>query len=117
MTPTRKSPRARLDDVEKVFFALAHPARRQILLTVHLWGGWMRAGEVAARFRHSWPTTTRHLNVLVDAGLLAHSRSGRSSTYRLNRGRLDVASAWLDWFDKPSASRRMTERATKTIVA
>lgn len=89
----------RLHDVEQVFAALAHPARRQILLTVHFWGGSMRAGEVAGRFGHSWPTTTRHLRVLEDAGLLTHERAGRTRTYRLNKRRLEIARDWFNWFD------------------
>jgi DNA-binding transcriptional ArsR family regulator len=89
----------RLDDVEAVFSALAHPARRQILLTVHFWGGAMSAGEIARRFGHSWPTTTRHLRVLTDAALLLQERQGRARLYRLNRCRLAAASDWLSWFD------------------
>jgi DNA-binding transcriptional ArsR family regulator len=102
--------RQRLQDVEAVFEALAHPARRQILLTVHFWGGTMRAGDVAKRFGHSWPTTTRHLKVLVDAGLLSHERAGRSSLYRLRRSRLEVAEEWLRWFDKVPNTARARER-------
>jgi DNA-binding MarR family transcriptional regulator len=47
------------------------PARRQILLTIHFRGA-ANAGEIAARFAHKWPTTTRHLRVLEEAGLVQH---------------------------------------------
>jgi len=80
--------------------ALAHAARRQILLTIHFWGGVMSAGEIARRFGHSWPTTTRHLRLLTDAGLLTQERNGRARLYRLNVARLAVASDWLLWFTK-----------------
>jgi DNA-binding transcriptional ArsR family regulator len=79
--------------------ALAHPARRQILLTLHFRGGSATAGEIAARFEHAWPTTTRHLKVLEDAGLLKHEREGRMRHYRLNRERLALVSEWIRWFD------------------
>jgi DNA-binding transcriptional ArsR family regulator len=106
----------RLEELESVFTALAHPARRQILLTIHFWGGSMRAGEVAARFGHSWPTTTRHLQVLEDAGLVRHESVGRSRVYRLQTGRLDVVREWFGWFDHKSAGQRDKERLLKKVA-
>ena len=82
--------------------ALAHPARRQILLTVHFRGGVVNAGEIAGRFAHAWPTTTRHLRVLEAAGLLTSERQGRSRLYRIDRERLAILKAWLAWFDTPA---------------
>jgi DNA-binding transcriptional ArsR family regulator len=98
----RADPKKRLEELERIFAALAHPARRQILLTVHFWGGAMRAGDVANRFGHSWPTTTRHLQVLELAGLLTHEKVGRTRTYRLNRDRLNSVKEWFTWFDAPA---------------
>jgi DNA-binding transcriptional ArsR family regulator len=88
----------RLDALEAVCSALAHPARRQILLAIHFRGGRMSAGDIAARFAHAWPTTTRHLRVLESAGLLVQSRQGRQRLYCIEPGRLDVLSEWLAWF-------------------
>jgi DNA-binding transcriptional ArsR family regulator len=79
--------------------ALAHPARRQILLTLHFRGGSATAGEIAARFEHTWATTTRHLQVLEEAGLLVHEREGRMRRYRLDRERLGLLTEWLGWFE------------------
>ncbi len=56
--------------LDAVLGALAHPARRRILISLHARGGVMTAGEIADRFKHSWPTTTRHLGVLERAGVL-----------------------------------------------
>jgi DNA-binding transcriptional ArsR family regulator len=94
----RLDPKERLEALEAVFAALAHPARRQILLTVHFRGGSMTAGEIAGRFAHAWPTTTRHLRVLEAAGLLEHKRVGRTRVYEIDRARLEVISEWLRWF-------------------
>jgi len=56
----------------------------------------MTAGELAARFSHSWPTTTRHLGVLVDAGLVTVVREGRQRRYVLDRERVAaVLDLWL----------------------
>ena len=94
-------PAEKLAALDAVVSAIAHPARRQILLTVHFRGGAMTAGDIAGRFAHSWPTTTRHLRVLEDAGLLRHEKQGRSRVYRLDRARLALVSEWLGWFERP----------------
>lgn len=96
----KRESKARLDAYEAVFMALAHPARRRILLTLNFEGGQMTAGEIAALFEHAWPTTTRHLQVLEAAGLLDHERQGRQRVYRINRRRLELARDWLAWFSK-----------------
>jgi len=88
------------DTYEAVFTALAHPVRRRILLTLNFEGGEMTAGAIAAMFQHAWPTTTRHLGVLVSAGLLHAEKQGRTRIYRLDRRRLQLARDWLDWFQK-----------------
>ncbi|HYR27880.1 MAG TPA: metalloregulator ArsR/SmtB family transcription factor [Thermoanaerobaculia bacterium] len=89
---------AKLAALDAVFSALSHPARRQILMTIHFREGEMTAGEIAGRFRHSWPTTTRHLHVLEEAGLVTAVQEGRTRTYRIERKRLAVIAEWLAWF-------------------
>ena len=94
--------KARLDAYESIFTALAHPARRRILITVHFNEGAMTAGEIARVFPHAWQTTTRHLQVLEAAGLLTHERRGSLRIYRLERKRLELVRDWLAWFSRPS---------------
>jgi len=89
-----------MDAYEAVFTALAHPARRRILITLHFHGGSMTAGDIAAIFEHAWPTTTAHLRVLQSAGLLEHERQGRTRIYRLAHRRLELVRDWLAWFSK-----------------
>ncbi len=93
-------PAARLEALQAVCEALSHPARRQILLTIHFVGDEMTAGDIAKRFAHAWPTTTRHLKVLEAAGLVVHERRGRERVYRLKRDRLGLLGEWLGWFDR-----------------
>lgn len=95
-------PEAKLAALDAVVGALAHPARRQILLTIHFRGE-ASAGEIAGRFAHAWPTTTRHLRVLEQAGLLRHEKRGRSRFYVVDRERLALLHEWLAWFDKAPA--------------
>lgn len=92
------TPDEKLQALDEVVAALAHPARRQILLTLHFRGGIATAGELAARFQHAWPTTTRHLRVLESAGLLRHEKRGRTRMYALDRDRLALVTEWLGWF-------------------
>jgi DNA-binding transcriptional ArsR family regulator len=89
--------RVPLDDIAAVFSALAHESRRNILVILSHLGGELPSGYLARRFQHSWPTTTRHLNVLERAGLVVVRREGRGSFYRLDRERVrQVVGAWLD---------------------
>jgi DNA-binding transcriptional ArsR family regulator len=98
----RRESKARLDAYEVVFSALAHPARRRVLLAVYFAGGSMTAGAIAAMFAHAWQTTTRHLQVLEGAGLLTHEREGRLRIYHLERKRLELVTDWLaTFFRKP----------------
>lgn len=99
-----------LADTEAVFAALDSAARRQILMILHFRGDSMTAGEIADRFSCAWPTTSRHLRKLEDAGLVTVERAGREWIYRLNRERLRVAADWLGWFgeSKPRSARRPT---------
>lgn len=71
-----------------MFAALAHPARRHVLQVLHARGGWLTAGELAGRFSHSWPTTTRHLRVLETAGLVVVATVGRERHVSLKQKKL-----------------------------
>jgi DNA-binding transcriptional ArsR family regulator len=88
------------DAYERIFAALAHAARRRILISLNFAGGTMSAGQIAGLFGHAWPTTTRHLQLLEAAGLVRHERRGRTRLYRLDGPRLALARDWLDWFQR-----------------
>jgi DNA-binding transcriptional ArsR family regulator len=91
---------ADLDDLEAVFGALAHESRRNILLVLMARGGEMTSGAIASRFECSWPTTTRHLRVLEDAGLVRMQLRGRERVYQLDVARLRaVAGKWIGRFE------------------
>ena len=85
-----------LDDIDAVFAALAHPSRRHVLQVLQAHDGRLTAGQLAGRFAHTWPTTTRHLNGLTAAGLVTVSKVGRERHYSLNRDKLaTVLDLWL----------------------
>src|SRR5262245_38167795 len=91
-------------EVERVFDALSHEARRQIVLVLSHYGPELPSGYLAQRFTHSWPTTTRHLHVLEAAGVVSVRTEGRNCWYRLNRDHLRrVVGGWLELLDPPTA--------------
>lgn len=82
-----------------MFDALAHASRRHVLVVLNARGGEMTSGEIAERFSCSWPTTSRHLRLLADAGLVTVEKSGRERVYRLRARYLRrVVGGWLKWF-------------------
>ena len=71
---------------DKIFEALASTARRQIL--AYLSEAELSTSELAARFAMSAPAISRHLSVLVNAGLVSSERQGQFVLYRLNQDHL-----------------------------
>jgi DNA-binding transcriptional ArsR family regulator len=68
--------------VSDIFRALADPTRREILRLLR--AGPRTSGDVAAHFDSAWPTISRHLAVLRDAGLILSERDGQQIVYELN---------------------------------
>ncbi len=78
------------------FRALADPTRREILRLLR--DGPRTSGEIAERFPTSWPTVSRHLAVLRDAGLILSERSGQQVVYELNTTVFqDLVEHLLEW--------------------
>lgn len=65
-----------------VFRALADPTRREILRLLR--EGPRTSGDIAAHFATAWPTISRHLGVLREAGLILSERQGQQIVYELN---------------------------------
>src|SRR5215831_14341634 len=108
------SPASDLAEVDAVFGALAHAARRQLVLLLSYFGPELPSGYLARRFSHSWPTTTRHLNILLRAGVVEVRREGRTSSYRLNRPLLQrVVGGWLDNLTPPSPEQTWASSGPK----
>jgi len=88
-----------LEDFDLVFKALAHQSRRNVLTVLQSRGGTMTAGDIVNRFSFAWPTMTRHLQQLEQAGLIQVDKISREQHYTLNKERLNtVVNNWLKWF-------------------
>ncbi len=70
--------------INKVFQAIAHPERREILERVKQEGE-LNAGELAAFFSFSKPTLSHHLKALTDAELLTRERRGQFIYFQINQ--------------------------------
>ena len=70
----------------------------------------MTSGDIARRFSCSWPTTSRHLRVLEEAGLVRVEHRGREWIYVLESRRLrGVVAGWLSHFEAPGEEGRNNE--------
>ena len=86
------------------FRALGDPTRREILRLLR--DGPKTSGEIAEHFSSSWPTVSRHLAVLRDAGLILSERSGQQIVYELNTTVFqDLVERLMDW-TRPAGKRR-----------
>ncbi len=91
---------AQLEELDRVFGALAHQTRRAILSVLDANDGVMTSGAIAARFSCSWPTTSRHLRVLEEAGLVRTVLRGRERVYQLEADQLRaLTTGWISRFE------------------
>ena len=107
------------DQVDALFDVLADPTRRRV---VHLLGQqpW-RAGELAQAVGVSPPVISRHLRILLGAGVVSDERvpgDARLRVFRLRREPLVALQAWLDqvqaqWNDQLDAFKRHLEGKAK----
>jgi DNA-binding transcriptional ArsR family regulator len=93
-TPEESDP-ATLD---RVFAALADPVRRAILRRLD--GRDLLVSELAEPFAITLQAVSRHIQVLVRAGLVTQERTGRISRCRLDAGPIYQAAAWVNHYSK-----------------
>lgn len=80
--------------LDAIFTALAHPARRVIL--ARLGKGEATVGELAQPLDMSLPAVTKHLKVLEKAKLISRSKSAQWRPCRLEEAPLKTASDWIE---------------------
>lgn len=84
--------------LDQVFFALSDPVRRAILQ--RLGDTVLLVSELAAPFNISLQAVSRHIQVLVRAGLVRQERSGRISRCSLDAAPIFAAAVWLSRYSK-----------------
>jgi DNA-binding transcriptional ArsR family regulator len=81
-----------------VFHAVAHPARRAILLALRK--GERPASALAAPFDMTFAAVSQHLKVLKDAALVVERRDGRRRLYQLQAKPLQEVARWAQQFEE-----------------
>jgi len=84
--------------LDRVFFALSDPVRRAIL--ERLDGEALLVSELAAPFNISLQAMSRHIQVLVRAGLVQQQRTGRISRCSLLAGPIFAVAVWINRYSK-----------------
>lgn len=79
--------------MDATFAALADPTRRWMV--ERLLQGEATVSELAEPFDMSMPAVLKHVNKLVEAGLVIREKQGRTVTCALNPAPMDDAQAWL----------------------
>jgi DNA-binding transcriptional ArsR family regulator len=80
--------------LDAIFSALAHPARRAIL--ARLGKGEATVGELAQPLDMSLPAVTKHLKVMERAKLISRSKNAQWRPCRLEEAPLKTASGWIE---------------------
>ncbi len=86
------------DPLDQIFAALSDPVRRSIL--ERLDGNNLLVSELAAAYPISLQAVSRHIQVLVNAGLITQARSGRISRCSLTAGPIADAAVWINRYSK-----------------
>ena len=94
----RQAARSEADALDRVFSALSDPVRRAIL--ERLDGADLLVSELAGPFAISLQAVSRHIQVLVKAGLVKQERTGRISRCRLDAGPIYRAAVWINQYSK-----------------
>jgi DNA-binding transcriptional ArsR family regulator len=84
--------------IDRVFFALSDPVRRKIL--EQLGEEAKLVSELAAPFDISLQAVSRHIQMLVRAGLVKQERTGRVSRCSLVAGPIFAVAVWINRYSK-----------------
>jgi DNA-binding transcriptional ArsR family regulator len=89
-----------MDDVDKVFKALADPSRRRLLDLLHASNG-QTLGELSEHLDMTRQAVTQHLGLLEAASLVATVWRGREKLHYLNPVPLhDIYERWISKFER-----------------
>jgi DNA-binding transcriptional ArsR family regulator len=98
VAPASATENSEAELLDRVFFALSDPVRRAIL--ERLGEEPLLVSELAAPFDISLQAVSRHIQVLVQAGLVRQERTGRISRCSLVAGPIFTAAVWMNRYGK-----------------
>jgi ArsR family transcriptional regulator len=97
---------------QSAYRALGDPTRREILRLLR--EGDLAAGKIAASFDMSWPSVSRHLGVLAQAGLVQADRRGSHLIYKLSTSVLEDIATELAELAKVGRGSSKPRREVRT---
>ena len=105
-----------MTDTQRVFHALADPTRRQ-LIEILTQEGEQTVTALADRLPITRQGVTKHLTILLEAGLVSVRAAGRERHYSAAPEPLGEASTWLDtigalWDERLERLRSLVEDDT-----
>ena len=87
-------------DMDAVFHALADPARRQVLDSLHARNG-QTLSELCEGHDMTRQAVTKHLNILEEANLVVTLKRGREKLHFLNPVPIhDIADRWIRKYER-----------------
>jgi DNA-binding transcriptional ArsR family regulator len=102
------------EDMDRVFFALADPTRREVIRRLSQEGP-VTVSDLARELPVTRQAVAKHLAALDEAGLLSAEQVGRRKRYQLIPGPLAEAIGWMaevgsEWDERLHALRRHLQR-------
>jgi DNA-binding transcriptional ArsR family regulator len=85
--------------LDRTFAALSDPTRRALLARLGSRES-LSVSELAQPFSMSLPAIMKHLDVLLDAGLIAREKTGRTVACRLTAQPMEQAMEWLNRYQR-----------------
>jgi DNA-binding transcriptional ArsR family regulator len=85
--------------LNRTFSALVDPTRRAILAQLERKTS-ATVGELAKPFAIKLPAVMKHLDVLMEAGLITRAKSGRTVTVSIRSRPMREAMAWLSRYER-----------------
>ncbi|HYG17255.1 MAG TPA: metalloregulator ArsR/SmtB family transcription factor [Bacteroidia bacterium] len=77
-----------------VFWAIADPTRRAILLLLAVQA--MTPNALAEEFKTSRQAVSKHIQVLTECELVKHEQKGREIYYHINAKKVEDFDTWVD---------------------
>jgi DNA-binding transcriptional ArsR family regulator len=81
-----------------VFWALADPTRRAILLLIAAQA--MTPNALAEEFNSSRQAVSKHIQILTECELLKQEQKGREIYYHINANKMKDVDKWIEQFKK-----------------
>ena len=91
------------DRLNRVFSALADPTRRDVVARLAF--GDATVGELAEPYDVSMQAVSKHVKVLVDAGLVSQTRDAQRRTCHLEAGVFDLMTKWIERYRQAAEER------------